>query len=114
MATVTKSSEKRIERIVDDFIRSPFMQAREFGSTSDDWINDSERMERCDDAAKDGCDGSTHQEHIQDWREAFRDFMRYERRGHQECPLLESAIDAYWDDLETWHEKNGTLFKQVG
>ncbi len=110
----SRYAEKRIERIVDDFIRSPFMQAREFGSSSDMWIEDPDRAERCDKAAEDGCDGSTHQEHIQDWRESFRDFMRYERRGHQDCELLEAAIDAYWDDLEVWHESNGTLFEQVG
>ncbi len=111
--SMTSASEKRIERIVDDFIRSPYMQAREFGATSDDWITDSERMERCDSAAADGCDGSTHQERIQDWREAFRDFMRYDRRGH-DCELLTDAIEKYWDDLELWHEKNGTLFEQIG
>ena len=90
------------------------MQSREFGVTSDDWINDSERMERVDAAAEDGSDGSTHQEHIQDWRENFHDFMRYERRSHNTCELLEAAIDKYWDDLESWHEKNGSLFEQVG
>ena len=111
---MTKTSEKRIRRIVDDFIRSPFMQAREFGSSSDMWIEDPDRAERVDAAAEDGCDGSTHQEHIQDWREAFRDFTRYERGGHHSCELLESAIEAYWDDLEMWHEKNGTLYEQVG
>ena len=105
---MTHSSEKRIMRIVDDFIRSPFMQAREFGSSSDMWIDDPERAKRVDLAAVEGCDGSTHQEHIQDWRGAFKDFMRYGRRGHQRCELLESAMDAYWDDLELWHEKNGT------
>lgn len=111
---MTASSEKRIKRIVDDFIRSPYMQARGFGATSDDWINDPERMERCDKAAEDGCDGSTHQEHIQDWRDAFRDFMRYERRGHQECELVMDAVEKYWDALELWHEENRTLFQQVG
>lgn len=111
---MTKASEKRVERIVADFIRSPFMQAREFGATSDDWIADPERMERCDEAAKDGADGSTHQEHIQDWRDAFSDFMSYERRGHERCELLEAGVDAYFDDLELWHQNNGTLFEQIG
>lgn len=110
-----KNTRKQtIKRIVNDFIRSPYMQNREFGSSSDMWIEDPDRAERCENAAVDGCDGSTHQEHINDWREAFRDFMRYERRGHNECELVMDAVEAYWDNLETWHEKNGTLFEQVG
>ena len=111
---MTKSSEKRIRRIVADFIRSPYMQSREFGSSSDTWIEDPDRAERVDAAAEDGCDGSTHQEHIQDWREAWRDFMRYERKSNGICELVDTAIEKYWDDLETWHEKNGTLYEQVG
>jgi hypothetical protein len=110
---MTNASSKRIERIVDDFIRSPYMQSREFGCSSDMWIEDPDRAERCESAAEDGCDGSTHQERINDWRETFRDFMRYERRSHNSCELLETAVESYWDDLELWHEKNGTLFQQV-
>ncbi len=63
------------------------------------------------DAAEFGADGSTHAEHIQDWREAFSDWMKWERR--KDCPMFTDAVDAYFDSVEAWHEKNGTLYEQV-
>mgnify|MGYP003658273336 CR=1 FL=1 len=79
-----------------------------FGSTSDDWINDAERMSRCDEAASDGSDGSTHAEILQDYRETLRNAIPYR------CERLRDAADAYVSDLESWHETNGTLDQQIG
>jgi len=104
-------TETRITRFVDWFLQSRYFQ--EHGNSSDDWINAPDRARRCDEAAEYGSDGSTHQERIQDMREAFSDWIR-DRRSTKEHELFISAVDAHFDDLETWHEKNGSLFQQVG
>lgn len=108
---MTNASRARIKAFIDWFIRSEF--ARTFGDTSDDWINDPERMSRCSDAAENGCDGSTHYEVIQDWRSSFSDWMSDYHR-HKEYELFVSAVDSYFDDLEMWHETNGTLHLEIG
>lgn len=96
------------------------------------WSHSSDRRERysrCHDAAEDGCDGSTHAENIQDFREfgefLFGEAFRELWRGHYVLDAvpdeleaaLDSARDAYMADcdaLEAWHEKNGSLNQQVG
>lgn len=86
-----------------------------FGSTSDDWINDGERMERCQEAAEHGADGSTHYEVIQDWREflsnLFRDLRRHAETDEEEANIeqLESQISGEIDACEAHHEQAGTL-----
>jgi hypothetical protein len=106
----------RIDRFVDWFLRSEHM--REFGASSDDWINDRERMERCDAAAENGCDGSTHAERIDDMRDSFRDWIRYGRRKRNAFTAgyerFETAVLDYFDALERWHEQNGSLDEQIG
>ena len=90
-------------------------QFQPFGSTSDDWINDPDRMSRCHDAAEDGCDGSTHAEICQDWRDflnslTISDEYRDGDLTEDEADYLHSEIDA----CEKWHEENGTLHEQIG
>lgn len=80
----------------------------EFGSSSDDWINDPERMARCDNAAEDGADGSTHREVLEDQRETLHRAIpyKYER--------LRCAADAWIDGLIDWHTDNGTIDEERG
>lgn len=80
----------------------------EFGSSSDDWIHDSERMGRCSDAAEDGADGSTHSEILQDYRDTF------DRVIPSHCERLQRAANAWVSELERWHIANGTIDEQVG
>lgn len=92
---------------------------RHFGDTSDDWINDPERMERCHDAAEHGADGSTHAEIIQDWRDyaaaAYDDARRMAEEDElDELDRLEAKLEAELDALEAWHEQNGTLYQEIG
>lgn len=109
--------QKRIDRIVHNFLNSRFYDSRRFGASSDMWIEDAERAERCMEAARDGAEGSTHYEVIQDMRSIFSDFLRY---GGKRNPFsagydrLEAAVSAHFDELEAWHEKNGTLHEQIG
>ena len=94
---------------------------RPFGSDSDGWLSDPDRMSRCHEAAEDGCDGSTHGEIIKDWREflarledeANRKAWMHDRVS-AEIERRVAAITAEIDACEAWHEKNGSLEEQVG
>jgi hypothetical protein len=92
------------------------------------FISDPDRANRIWEAAEDGCDGSTHREHIQDFRdyaeELFRDAGSELWRGDltdEQDQELESALEAKLeafetdaDRLEEWHKNNGSLDEQCG
>lgn len=82
-------------------------RGRSFGDTSDDWINDPERMTRCHDAAEYGCDGSTHRERIEDMRANVRALC-----GNRER-MLACAME-YLSGVESWHQRNGSLDTEIG
>lgn len=92
-----------------------------FGSSSDDWINDAERMERCHDAAEDGCDGSTHWEVMQDWK-GFLNRLKsdatsntdWHPRVTAEIERRATAIREEIEDCRAWHAENGSLHEMVG
>lgn len=108
---MSESSKKRVKAFVDAFIAGELVaetHAEERLSPANP-----RRAERCWAAQEEGCDGSTHREIIADWRKAFR----WERRcldNGKPHDRFESAVEAYFDDVEAWHEKNGTLFQEVG
>ena len=114
---MTKATEQRIEAFVSEFIRSEYVQ----GWTSDkdsDFINEPERAARCYDAAENGADGKTHAEVIEDWREAFQNWVKFDarrNRKHGEYPYrFAEAVEARFDATEAWHDKNGSLYEQIG
>jgi hypothetical protein len=110
---ISKSSEKRIKRFVDWFIRSECVEAL----TSDrdcDFINKSDRAERCYDAAEDGADGKTHAEVIGDWRDAFENWIRDTRKWKEDPDRFIAAVNAHFDRVEDWHDKHGSLHQQIG
>jgi hypothetical protein len=92
-----------------------------FGSEIGDWQKDAERMARCHDAAEDGCDGSTHAEVMQDWRE-FLNRLESEATGNTdwhprvaaEIERRANAIREEIEDCRAWHEKNGSLHEATG
>ena len=91
-----------------------------FPRSSDEWHHNPERMARVDAAAEHGSDGSTHAEHIQDWRDYAAEAYKEARRAldygdplEAELDALEAELDAELDALETWHEQNGTLHTQI-
>lgn len=112
---LTQSSVKRVKTFVDWFIRSEFVE--DLTSERDaDFINEPERAARCWDAAEHGCDGKTHAEVINDWREAFTYWLQDRARwGHsEEWPRFEAAVNAHFESVEQWHEKNGSLHEEIG
>lgn len=98
------------------------------GSTqgSDFFINDPDRAARCHDAAEHGADGSTHAEHINDWRE-YAEQLREEAsriawrldepddvRAEEEIQAWHDRITAEIDACEQWHADNGDLHEEIG
>lgn len=90
-----------------------------FGSSSDDWINDPDRMERCHEAAEHGCDGSTHAEVIQDWRDFLDTLEKDARRSCEtdaEETALEETVARITEEIyscEAWHKANGSLYMEI-
>lgn len=94
---------------------------------NDLFISDPERAERIHDAAEDGCDGSTHAEVIEDWRE-FADQIQIDYTGYSfdleneaEAEEFDGILSARYDalmgdidDCEAFHTKAGTLHEQIG
>ena len=104
---------------LDGLYRHPDFQP--FGSSSDDWLHDPERMERCNDAAGHGADGSTHAEILQDWREflsRLEDEATRAARWHERiCAEIErraESIRAEIDACEAWHRENGSIDEEIG
>ena len=112
-----------------DYDRQEFYNWQGERLGNDLFINDPERAERIHDAAEDGADGSTHAEHIDDFRDYAKEIYGEVRSAifHGDIPsdkavdVLDAMIDrreerleAVLDRLEAWHEKNGTLWQQVG
>jgi hypothetical protein len=99
-----------------------------FPRSSDEWINDSERMERCHNAAEHGGEGSTHAEIIQDWRDHLDNLENDARRTIENQDLDDDGIEALLaglvscvaiitdeiDACESWHEKAGSLHSEIG
>ena len=74
---------------------------------NDLFINDPDRADRIHEAAGFGGDGSTHGEHLQDWRDYVNDCL--------EAP--ESVKESLLKEIQTtedWHEKNGSLDTEIG
>jgi hypothetical protein len=94
---------------------------------NDLFINDPDRASRNYDAAENGSDGSTHAEHIEDWRE-FAGIIESDARSalnacetDEEYNAAESALDAQVsaltadiDECEKWHSENGSLETVIG
>ena len=105
-AMMTKThNELRAERIVRAYLESHHWDVNRFGSSSDMWIDDPDRAQRCHDAAEYGGDGSTHREVIDDMRSCFRNWLKYGRThgAFVEYPYrVEAIVDAHFDRLEQW------------
>lgn len=118
---------------INDFLQHDKHQGEFYAwqaEKSSDFINESDRAARCYDAAEHGCDGSTHGERIDDFREFGRDLLKESWRAieHQliesdasetdyamaesEFEACEAAFETCVDDLEKWHIENGSYDEQ--
>ncbi len=96
---------------LSDFLRSDHWQAwgsdnRSAGSAGM-VLSDPERFNRIEDAAENGCDGSTHGEVIQDWRDALE---CYTDLSEDETDSIAQEID----ECEQWHVSNGSIDQTGG
>ncbi len=110
--SLSQASQARVDKFVDAFIRSQYVENWTAGKDEDFW-NEPERASRVYDAAAEGCDGKTHAEVIEDWREAFRAWIR-DKRKWQDPERFMTAVEAHFDKVEAWHEKNGSLWQEIG
>ena len=106
---------------LSELLASSFYQGFESDKLGNSlFINDPDRASRNFEAAADGCDGSTHQEKIDDMREgnelAERELYRpmFESMGFGDnSPMLAEAlcqaVEDEINDCEQWHNKNGSL-----
>ena len=113
---MTTSSEKRIRSLFDRFIQSEYFRGWLYAHLGNDlFISDPDRADRIYEAASEGCDGSTHYEHINDMRLAWRDWQHdHEHKTGREHDRVFNAIEKYLDGVEAYHEKQGTLHQEVG
>lgn len=122
---ISPSSANRVKRFIDQFIRSRYVES--WSSEKDsDFFNEPERAGRVADAAVDGAYGATHAEIIEDWRESFETWIKYDRRSvtleykhheyhcHEYPARFAAAVQAHFDAVELWHERNGSLHQEIG
>ncbi len=109
-----------IKALIDEYIRSEFIQALTSERDSDfftDAVRGEDRASRCHDAAEFGCDGKTHYEVINDWRNGLSDYLRSELKhdckSYGPC-RINAAMSAHFDAVESWHETNGSLHEEIG
>ena len=92
-----------------------------FGSENGDCMRDSERWDRCHDAAEHGAEGSTHAEIMGDWREFLERLEKEAAWNTAFHPLVKTEIERRAasireeiDKCEAWHEEAGSLNEMVG
>ena len=111
---ITESSRRRARAFIDSFIRSEYVQ-NWTAEKDNDFINEPERASRCYDAAEFGADGKTHAEVIEDWRESFDTWLKYDgRRGHEFPWLFSDAVHAEFDATEANLNSIGILNQEIG
>lgn len=101
---------------LDQLIASKEFQNYQSDKLGDLWISDPDRAERIYDYAEHGCNGSTHKEVIEDWRDFIKDVYSHncsiENEDFKEKNL--EAIEQEITDCEEWHNENGSLFEVIG
>jgi hypothetical protein len=86
------------------------------------FINAPERAQRMQDYAEVGCDGSTHQEVINDWREYLDTLAIFDPDWHDDsdkarCDITKATYDAITVEIncaEADLERKGILFSVIG
>jgi len=100
---------------------SEFYDLNRFAGCNEAWLSEPDRMDRCEEAAKEGGDGSTHGEIISDWREIAA-MLTVDDDDEVETDIAAMTITyddydrlgAAIDAVECWHYANGTLEDEIG
>ena len=109
-------TEVIVTKIPPDLTLNTIIRSDDFASFiesklgNDLFINDPDRTNRIHEAAKHGCDGSTHQEVIEDWR----DYLDWAADGLGLDIGAQGDIEREINIIEDWHEKNGSLNQEIG
>lgn len=92
---------------LNDMLNSDAYQRWENSRLGNDlFINDPERAARIHEYAKEGLDGSTHDEVIQDWRDYIAD---------ADLPdAVKESLMAEVDAAEQWYIDNGSITNVIG
>lgn len=92
---------------LNDMLNSDAYQRWESDHLGNDlFINDPERAARIHEYAKEGLDGSTHDEVIQDWRDYIAD---------ADLPdAVKDSLLVEVDTAEQWHIANGSIARVIG
>ena len=104
---------------LDDLTRSrEFDDFRADLLGNDLFINDPERADRIYKASEDGADGSYHAEVLQDFRDFLNTLSIIDPEDDEPAgditEEVHDSIVAEIDACEAWHEKNGSLWQEVG
>ena len=104
-------------KTLHDMFQSKEWQGYESDRLGNDlFINDPKRADRIQAAAEDGSDGSTHAEHIEDWK-AFTKLFSDDGGDYLEDQEAFYALAHVAAEIElccAYHAAAGTLFKEVG
>ena len=92
------------------FCDSGYFQSYEESYFSNLPLSNPDLFDECMKCAESGSDGRTHSDVIDLWREAWEDFCKDKNLDDTIRLRMIKEID----DCENWHEKNGSLFKQLG
>jgi len=117
MSTTTIKQLKQFPRTLDALLNHPDFHP--FPRSSDEWLYNPDRMERCEAAAENGADGSTHAERLEDMREALREMRADVPRSLNDRTLaaLDGRVESIEEEIdacEAWHEANGSLHEEIG
>jgi hypothetical protein len=80
------------------------------------FLTDPDRANRLHEAAEDGADGSTHAEHIEDWRD-FLSILKQSVPYSEEQDEIREQLEKIADEIdakEEYLDKNGQLDKVIG
>lgn len=99
---------------LNDFIRSEYFEYWDSDNRSPGScgiiLSDPERFDRMEEAAKNGSEGSTHREIIQDWQDCLDTLLNQNQITEADYNHIQDEINACYN----WHEKNGSLDEEIG
>lgn len=115
-----RTTSDNIKTLEELYNSQGFASFRDSIYGNDGFINDPDRAERIAEAAEHGCDGSTHQEVLGDWRDYLNTLKVFDPdyddpEDRDDFDLDEETYEKILAEInacEDWHEKNSSLHNQ--